>query len=95
MNTVDAQIRRMLAVELNVEERALSDGFRWLDAMGSEDAEYFLAEVNEAFTRLSPGFSFGGGKHPFRNITADTLEQIATVSGLITHIELHVDSVEP
>ena len=91
MNTVNAQIRRMLAFELKVEEQALTEGFRWLDAMGSEDAEHLLAEVNAAFARLSPGFSFGQGKQPFgKNITADTLEQIATVSGLIAHIERHV-----
>ncbi len=90
MNTVDAKIRRMLAVELKVEERALTDGFRWLDFVGSEDAEYFLEEVNGAFTRLSPGFSFGEGKRPFGNITADTLEQISTVDGLIAHVERHV-----
>jgi len=82
----------MLAFELKVEEQALTDDFRWMDAMGSEDAGYFLADVNHVFTRLSLGLSLGAGKQPFVNITADTLEQIATVSGLIAHIERHVAS---
>ena len=94
MNTVDAQIRIMLAVELKVEDQELTDGFRWLDVMGSEDAECFLEEVNDVFTPLPLGFSFGEGKQPFGNITADMLEQIATVRGLVAHIERHVTNVQ-
>ena len=95
MSTVGARIRRMLAAELKVEEQALTDDFRWLDAMGSEDAEYFLARINNAFTRFPPGLSFGDGKRPFGHIGAETLEQIATVSGLVIHIERHVTGAQP
>ncbi len=95
MNTIASQVRTLLAKELNVQEQALTDDYRWLDAMGSEDAGYFLAELNDRFTKLPSGFSFGDGERPFDYIAPETLERIGTVAGLITHIERHVAGREP
>ncbi len=80
----------MLAKELKQEEQALTNDYRWLDEMGTEDAEYFLAEVNDAFTTLPSGFSVGSGKRPFESIDAETLELIGTVGGLVEYVERHV-----
>ncbi len=90
MNAISSLIRTMLAKELHVEEQALRDEYPWLDVMGSEDAEYFLAEVNDAFTKLPSGFSVGDGERPFECIDAETLERISTVRGLIECVERHV-----
>ncbi len=90
MNSVNERIRKMLAKELGVEQQALTDYYRWVDAMGSEDAEYFLAELNDAFRCLPSGFSFGEGDVPFGEIGPDTIERIKTVGGLIEHLERHV-----
>jgi hypothetical protein len=77
----------MLAAELRLDEQALTDDFRWVDAMGSEDAEHFLAELDDAFRNLPQGFSFGHGRQPFDQID-EVLEQgVATVGGLIAHVE--------
>ena len=80
----------MLAVELKVEEHALNDDFRWFEAMGDEDAGYFLEEINDAFVKIRPGFSFGEGKQPFSNVDAEHIEQLATLGGLVKQIELHL-----
>lgn len=80
----------MLARELKVEEQALTDDYRWLDEMGREDAEYFLAEVNDAFTKLPPGFSVGEGKRPFEYIDTKTLERIGSLGGLTDYVERHI-----
>jgi cell division FtsZ-interacting protein ZapD len=90
MNTIGSQVRTLLAKELDVQEQTLTDDYRWLDAIGSEDAEYFLAELNDRFTKLRSGFSLGEGERPFDYITPERLERIATVGALITHIERHV-----
>lgn len=86
MNSVGERIRRMLAKDLHIEEQALTSDYCWLDAMGSEDAPYFLAKVNNAFRNLPESFSFGEGD-PFAYI--DRLERISTVGGLIEHVERH------
>lgn len=57
----------------------MNDEFRWLDEMGYEDAEFFLAEINDAFTTFPTGLSLGDGKRPFRRVDAESLEEIATV----------------
>jgi len=80
----------MLARELKVEELALTDDYPWLQEMGSEDAEYFLAEVNDAFTTLPAGFSVGSGKGPFECLDTEALERIGSVGGLIEFVERHV-----
>ena len=90
MNTVGARIRKMLAASLSVQEQTLDDEFCWLRAMGIKDAEYFLADVNAAFSSLPSGLSVGGGKHLFKHVSAEMLEQIATVGGLIAYTEKHV-----
>ncbi len=95
MAAVDLQIRRMLAAELRVPETSLTDDFRWLETMGVEDGGYFLARLNDAFTEIPLGFSFGAGKLPFRRIDIQTLEQIATVSGLIEYVRGHTATVQP
>jgi len=87
---VKAHVQHMLSVQLKVEEQALSDDFRWLEAMGHEDAGYFLADVNDAFIKIRPGFSVGEGRRPFSNVDAACMEQVATVGGLIKQIELHL-----
>ena len=61
MNTVERRIREMLA-------KLLTRDFRWLDVMGSEDEDFFLGVLDEAFTILPPGFSLGSGKQPFGRI---------------------------
>lgn len=82
MNSVNERIRRMLAKDLEVEEQALTDDYRWVNAMGNEDTEYFLAELNDQFRYLPSGFSCGEGSIPFGDIDPDTLERISTVGGL-------------
>lgn len=84
----------MLARELHVEDPALTDDFRWLEVLGSEDVEWFLAELDEAFTTLPPSFSFGDGERLFRHIDGDLMERIATVGGLIDVIQRRVTSIE-
>jgi hypothetical protein len=83
MKTIEAQVRHMLAAELQVQETSLADDFRWLDEIGVEDSGYFLARLNDAFAEIPQGFGFGNGKLPFRQMEPETLEQIATVGGLI------------
>lgn len=87
---VRARVQHMLAVELKVEEHTLSDDFRWLEAMGHEDAGYFLAEINDAFIKIRSGFSLGEGRRPFSNVDAERMEQLATVGGLVKQIEQHL-----
>lgn len=78
----------MLAADLQVERLELKDDFPWLDEMGIEDAGYFLAKLNDEFTRLPLGFSFGGGERLFPpHIDATLMRQIATVGGLIEFVE--------
>ncbi len=81
----------MLAAQLRVDEEVLTNDFRWLDATGSEDVEYFLARINDASVRFPTGFSVGSGKRPFGFVSAETLEQIATVAGLTALVERHRD----
>jgi len=69
----------MLAAELRLHEQALTDDFQWLDAMGNEDAELFLSELDVAFTKLPQGFSFGNGRRPFGQIAPGLWERIASV----------------
>ncbi len=80
----------MLAAELRVQESLLTDDFRWLDEMGIEDAEYFLARINDAFAEIPLGFSFGAGKLPLRHIDRELLQQIATVVGLVEYVRRQV-----
>ena len=87
---VKAHVQHILSVELKVEEQALSDDFCWLEAMGYEDAGYFLADLDDAFIKIRLGFSLGEGRRPFSNVDAACLEQVATVAGLIKQIELHL-----
>ncbi len=84
----------MLAAELRVRETSLTDDFRWLDEIGVEDGGYFLTRLNDAFAEIPQGFSFGNGKLPFRQIEPETLEQIATVGGLIEYVRSHAASVQ-
>ena len=89
MESVKAQVRRMLASDLRVQESSLTDDFRWLDAMGIEDACWFLARLNDAFAEVPQGLSFGNGRPPFRQTDGPFLEQIAAVGGLTEHIRSH------
>jgi hypothetical protein len=84
----------MLASELRVQESSLTDDFRWLDAMGIDDSGYFLARLNDAFSEVRQGFSFGAGRLPFRQIDAELLEQIATVGGLTEHVRRHTTGAD-
>jgi hypothetical protein len=78
----------MLAADLKVDQFALTDDFPWLDEMGVEDASYFLAKLNDEFTRLPPGASFGSGARPFPpHIDAQLMRRIATVGSLIEFVE--------
>ncbi len=84
-------VRKMLAAELQVEEAFLKEDFRWLELLGPEDAGIFLSELNEVFTRIPNGFSFGAGDQLFHTFgDANLLEEIATVGGLTLHVERHV-----
>ena len=94
MEPIEAQVRRMLAAELKVPEASFTDDFRWLDEIGVEDSGYFLARINDAFAEIPLGFSFGAGKLPFRDIDAETLEQIATVGGLLEYLRRHTAAVQ-
>ncbi len=85
--TVRTRICRMLAAQLKVDEQALTDDFQWLDAIGTEDAGCFLAELDDAFTKLAQGFSFGHGQQPFDRIDEALWKRIASVGGLILHVE--------
>jgi hypothetical protein len=87
-----ATVRKMLGVELNVEPSSLMDDFRWLEAVGyGEDVECFLALLNDRFTYIPGGLTIGSGDQPFHgHLSEEFVEQIATVAGLIEHIERHV-----
>ncbi len=96
METPSAIVRKMLAVELNVEASALTEEFRWLEAVGDgEDVGCFLAELNDRFTYIPGGLTIGSGHQPFHwPLSEEFVEQIATVGGLIEHIERHVTKRE-
>ena len=88
---IKVRIQKMLAAALQVDESVLTDDFPWFRSLGGEAAEDFMADINDAFTTVPPGFSFGDGRHPFRGfIDADTSEQIETVGGLVTYIARYV-----
>jgi len=93
MESVEAQVRRMLASALSMQESSLTDDFRCIDAMGIEDSGYFLARLNDAFADVPQGFSFGTGRLPFRKVDAELQEQIATVGGLTEHVRQQTDSL--
>jgi hypothetical protein len=93
MKTIDAQVRRMLAAELRMQESSLVDDFRWLDAIGVEDSSYFLARINNAFAEIPKGFSFGTGKLPFHRADAELLERIATVGGLMSYVRKYLSEI--
>lgn len=84
-SNVKNRVRKMLAAELSLDEQALTDDFQWIEAMGAEDAEHFLSEVDDVFTRIAPGFSFGHGRQPFDHMDEGLWKRIASVGGLIEH----------
>lgn len=83
----------MLASELHMPVSAITDDLRWIAAIGSEDAEWFLVKVHEAFVRIPSGFSFGSGQGPFDD--CERLDEIETVGGLIAVVENHVQRLQP
>lgn len=87
---VPAQIRRILASRLKIDESVLTDDFRWLAVVDAVAEEEFLADVSDTFTVVPLGLSFGSGRSPFEKTEPDTLETIATVGGLIAYVEQHL-----
>ena len=70
-------VRRMLATDLRVDKAILTDDFRWVDETTEEDAGWFLAELQDKF----------GATLFDSDISPTQLEKIATVRGLITHVQ--------
>jgi hypothetical protein len=89
---VPKTIRRLLAFELEIDPSTITDSFDWVNECEEGDAEVFLCRVNEKFTNLRPGFSFGSGTQPFPVlIDKDLLEEISTVGRLIAFLESYLD----
>jgi hypothetical protein len=88
--SVASQVRRMLAHRLKMDESVLTDDFRWLALIDPVDEEEFLADVSDTFTLIPLGLSLGSGYFPFAKVEPNGLDRIATVGGLIAHIEQHI-----
>lgn len=65
----------MVARETNLTLADMTDDFRWIDHATAEDTGWFLGEVERQFACAA-----------LFNSNPDT-EQIATVGGLITHVQ--------
>jgi len=75
---VSGQIRRMVARETAEDISNITDDFRWIEKTTPEDAGWFLARIQRQFAKTTF----------FKTAMTDAdLEQIATVGGLVKHVE--------
>jgi len=83
--TTDVKVRRLLAHELRIPESTLKDDFLWIEEVTREDVGWVLTRLQDAFeVRLFSDF-----------IGEDELGKIATVGGLVTHIQTLVEGGPP